>query len=367
MIPIPICLWAILLGAAPNQAAAAERKTRNVILITLDGARTQEVFGGLDLEILKDVTKKGRVEDSDMYKRYWAPTPRERREKLLPFFWKTLMARHGSIAGNRDLGSTATITNSHRFSYPGYAEILTGQAHDDVIDSNAKRLNPNTTVLEFLKEELRLDHNGVAAFASWDILDAIVMREANAFVSNGGFESYDHPDPEIRQLSALQFATETPWNDVRHDVYTHRFALAHLRTHQPRVLYIAFGQPDDWSHDGRYDRALPALEKIDGFLRELWMELESNAAYRDQTTLLFTVDHGRGNTPADWRDHSARVEGAQYVWMACVSPDSSARGEWTNSEAVTADQIAATLAAFLGLDFAKQNPKAGKPIARFLK
>jgi len=360
-------LLAFVLALPVSPACAADRKTRNVILITLDGARTQEVFGGLDLAVLKDTTKDGAVEEKDLYKRYWAPTPKERREKLMPFFWGTLMARHGSIAGNRTLGSTARLTNTHRFSYPGYSEILTGQARDGLIDSNKKRLNPHPTVLEILKKELGVDRNGVAAFASWDVLDEIVMHEKDAFVSNGGFEHYEHPDPEVRLLSKLQFATETPWDNVRHDVYTFQLALAHLRTYKPRALYIGFGQPDDWSHDGRYDRVLTSLEKIDGFLGELWHELQSNPAYRDQTAIILTTDHGRGDTTTDWRDHGAKVEGAQYVWIACVSPDSSARGEWVGSETIYSNQIAATLCAFLGIEYARHDPQAGKPIARFLE
>src|SRR5262245_63158035 len=87
--------------------AAGQGKTENVILITLDGARTQEVFGGLDLEVLKSKTKKGSVEETPLYKKYYAETPEERREKLMPFFWGTLMKRHGSIGGNRGTGSEA--------------------------------------------------------------------------------------------------------------------------------------------------------------------------------------------------------------------------------------------------------------------
>ena len=48
-----------------------------------------------------------------------------------------------------------------------------------------------------------------------------------------------------------------------------------------------------------------------------------------------------------------------------MSPDSSLRGEWSSSDTVYQNQIAATLCRFLGLDYAEQNPRAGKPIARF--
>ena len=60
----------------------------------------------------------------------------------MPFFWDTLMRDHGSIAGNRARGSHFGVTNRHRFSYPGYAEILTGAAHDEDIDSNDNKRYP---------------------------------------------------------------------------------------------------------------------------------------------------------------------------------------------------------------------------------
>jgi hypothetical protein len=344
-------------------AAAAPRKTENVILITLDGARTQEVFGGLDLEVLKAVTKNGPVEESALYGRYWAPSPEERRRKLLPFLWGTLLVEHGSIAGNRALGSTVELANRHRFSYPGYAEILTGVARDDVIKSNDQVQSPYPTVLEVLKRQLGLAKPQVATFASWETFRWIVEHEPGAIVSNAGFQAYEHPDPAVRRLSELQFETPTPWDSVRHDIYTFRFALAHLETHRPRLLYLALGETDDWAHDGRYDRTLEALERTDRYLRELWEFLEAHEQYRGRTSLLITTDHGRGDTPAEWTDHGARVEGAQYIWIAVVSPDCALRGEWRDSGTLRADQVAATLAAFLGIDYAAENPAAGKPLA----
>jgi hypothetical protein len=77
-----------------------------------------------------------------------------------------------------------------------------------------------------------------------------------------------------------------------------------------------------------------------------------------------TVDHGRGNTPLDWRDHGAKVEGAQYIWLAVVSPDSPLRGEWRSTETIYQNQVAATLCRFLGLDYRENNRGAGEPIAR---
>lgn len=349
-------------------AASAQGKTENVVLITFDGARTQEIFGGLDLDILKDKTRRGKVEDSALYKKYWAPTPEERRLKLMPFFWGTLMKDYGSIAGNRSLGSAVMTTNKMWFSYPGYSEILTGQAHDDVINSNDRKRNPYPSVLEFLKTKLRLNSRQVASFGSWDVFNWIAEHEEGAITINAGHEPYETRDRELRVLSKLQNEKLSPWDSVRFDYFTVRFALDHLRTYQPRVIHIALGETDDWAHGGDYAHVLDSFARNDLQLKEIWEFLQSSPRYRNKTSIILTTDHGRGNTIRDWTDHGEKVPEAQYIWMAFVSPDVALRGEWKSAETIFQNQAAATLCRFLNFDYSETNPQAGKPVARmFMK
>jgi len=354
----PITAAICLLGVAP----AGARETENLVLVTLDGARTEDIFGGLDIDVLRAATNGGKAEETEAYRRYWAPTAEERRRKLLPFLWGALLVQHGSIAGNRALGSSVELTNKLRFSYPGYSEILTGKARDDLITENAKKNNPHTTVLETLKRKLGLDARGVAAFASWDVLGYIVERERGAITTNAGFADYASSAPEIAELNRLQSETVTPWDNVRHDIYTFRFAAAHLEAYEPRVLYIGLGETDDWAHDGRYDRVLGALARTDAYLRELWGLLQSRDRYRGKTALIVTTDHGRGDSPKSWRDHGKDVEGAQWIWIVFAGPDWKPRGEWHDAEPLMASQIAATMCAAVGVDWSEDHPEAAKPV-----
>jgi Type I phosphodiesterase / nucleotide pyrophosphatase len=351
----------LLLVVQDPPIQAAETQTENVVLITLDGARTQEIFGGLDLEILQGQIKDGSVKETPAYRKYWATTPQQRREKLMPFFWGTWMKQHGAIFGNRSLGSTVQISNRHRFSYPGYSELLTGEAHDDVINSNDNKRNPYPSVLEFLKRKLELGFNQVAAFSSWETMNWIAESEEGVIAINAGFEAYVHPKESVRELSEFQFETLTPWKSVRHDFYTFRLAMAHLETHQPRALYLGFGETDDWAHDGAYELVLEALRQTDERLRQLWAYLQEKGRYRGKTSIVVTTDHGRGNQVSDWRNHGSDVEGAQYIWLAIISPDFPQRGELRNTKVLYQNQVAATLCQFLGLNYRENNPRAGEP------
>lgn len=350
----------LLLTAAPTAQPTAGR---NLILITLDGARTQEIFGGLDLEVLRaGLKKEERLEETRAYKQYWADTPVARRAKVMPFFWTEWMAGHGSIAGNRVLESRFGITNTHRFSYPGYAEILTGEAHDAVIDSNDNRRYAFPTVLDVLKRRLSLSRDRVAAFGSWETFQWITSNEEDAFVVNAGYHAFASDRPDVQRLSRAQFETQTPWDSVRNDMYTFRLALAHLETARPRVLYLALGETDDWAHDQRYDRVLQTLERTDAWFKELWTWLQADPQYRDNTAILISVDHGRGRTPQDWGTHGDKVDGAQETWLAAIGPDWPRRGEWTTAPDAFTNQIAATAAKTLGVDLREDIPNAGAPI-----
>ena len=343
--------------------AAIQSERPSVILITLDGARTEEIFGGLDADVFTSTLReKQTLQGQPAYQRFWADTAAARREKLMPFFWGTLMRDHGSVAGNRSLGSSVTLTNTHRFSYPGYSEILLGEAHDDTIKSNDPLRNPYTTVLEELQSARKLTRAQVAVFGSWDVFNAIVEHTEGALTVNAGYEPFDSTDAQIKELSGLQNETPTGWNSVRHDAYTFRFAMDHLRRARPRVVYLALGETDDWAHDGRYDRVLETYARTDSYLRELWTWLQADPEYRNRTHLLITTDHGRGHTSKDWRDHGAKVEGAQDVWIALVSPSIARRGEWREHAPLRTNQVAATLAGWMGVDWHALRPAAGLPI-----
>lgn len=351
------CALSVVLGAQPAPAHA-------VILITLDGARHQEIFGGLELDALRSQLREGdALEAHPLYRRFWAPTADERRRKLLPFFWGTLMREHGSIAGNPAIGSRVHLTNTHWFSYPGYAEMLLGRANDEAIKSNDPVQNPFPTVLEFLKTQAKLTSPQAALFASWSVFKQIGEKTPGAITINAGFEKWDSPDAEVKRLSALQFETLTPWDSVRHDAYTFRFAMDHLARHRPRVLYLALGETDDWAHDGRYDRVLDAYVQTDRYLQQLWQWLQSQPEFRGRTSILITTDHGRGSGLQQWRDHGAKVAGAGETWMAFVSPSMAMRGEWKAHPPLTTSQVAATLVSWMGYDWKAFNPAAAPPVS----
>jgi len=337
--------------------------SRNVVIISDDGLRWEEVFRGADSSLMDK--QAGGVEDPEALRRaFGGDTPDQRREKLMPFFWTTV-ARKGIVLGNRDRNSPVRVTNGKNLSYAGYNEMLTGHA-DPRIDFNDKRPNPNVTVLEWLSKR-DAGKFRVSAVGAWDVLPSILNTERSGIPVNAGWQPIGGPNltPEARLLNRMMELAIRDWETVRNDVFTFRVAMEQLPRTKPNVLLLSLGDTDDYAHGGRYDQYLKAAHQFDAHLKELWETLQAHPQYRDSTTLIVTTDHGRGHSSPGWREHDAKTPGSEEIWIAVMGPGTPALGELKNTPEVTQGQIASTVAALLGelAPFQVAFPQAALPIA----
>jgi arylsulfatase A-like enzyme len=176
------------------------------------------------------------------------------------------------------------------------------------------------------------------------------------------FVSEELSTPEMDRLAGLRLRVMELWEESSSDVLTFELALAYLKEHRPRLLWLGLGQSDDWAHARRYDRLLDYLHLADELLKELWETLQTLETHRDRTTLILTTDHGRGTTPRDWAEHDRGIEGSQDVWIAIIGPDTPDRGEVTDTAPVHQADVAATILRLLGLDYRELDPEMGPPI-----
>lgn len=359
---IQLILLVVCFMSPVASTVAQPLKTENVILITADGLRIQELFGGMDEIILNDQDKSGVENTSRLRGKYWLDTAKERREALFPFFWKEL-SKHGVILGNQELGSVVELRNQLQFSYPGYAEILTGMPQPRIV-SNLPIQNPVPTILDYVKEQLNLNETQVAAVCSWSVFRAICSTDKDNFFINAGYQ--DVPEQwateKMKFYNQMQIDIRTPWDSVRHDMITFNIALEWLKEYKPRLLYIGEGETDDWAHARRYDRVIETANYFDQSLRQLWETLQSMEQYKDKTTLIITTDHGRGITPDDWTDHNLRTPGSDDIWIAVFGPDTPNHGEMSNTTKRYQASVAATLLKFYGLDWKDYNPDIDPPV-----
>lgn len=360
---------------ASNFATAAQ----NVVLVTLDGVRWQEVFNGADNSLMNntDFVKK----PEQLKTQFWAKTANERQQLLMPFLTQ-VVAKKGIIIGDRANGSTMSVSNPWYFSYPGYNEILTGEV-DENINSNNKVLNPNKTILERL-DNLPEFKGSTALFGSWDVFPYIVnTKRSNVYVNAGFMSIEENLFTDAPLLNALQNEIPSPWYNVRLDSFTYRFAKAYMLAKKPKLLVISLGETDDFAHDGHYDQYLKSARQSDAFIKDLWATIQTTAGYKNNTTLIITTDHGRGNNANDWQHHSSKraltelelgentypegIVGSEHIWLAAIGPAIKGSGLIKTKNELKQAQIAATVLKALGQNPNEINSNIAPAISEILK
>ncbi|GLX76783.1 hypothetical protein tinsulaeT_01230 [Thalassotalea insulae] len=365
----------LLLCAAALPSIANER---NLILVTIDGLRWQEVFNGKQQALIEDKILTKHV--TPLIQTLTKQNSEQAKHTLMPFIWDTV-AQQGTLIGDRNKGSKMSVSNNWHFSYPGYSEIFTGVANDS-LNSNNKVPNPEVSFVEWLYQQQ--GYSKAAAFGSWDVFPYIFNTERSKLYVNAGFDDAmaAYHSEQANLLNALQREIPSPWHNVRLDSFTHRFALDYLEKNKPKVLVISYGETDDFAHDGHYDQYLSAAHRTDNFLADLWQKLQQMPEYANNTNLLIVTDHGRGKNKQDWQHHASAqavksymkglkqfkegVQGSAHIWMAAIGPDIKTKGLLTTEHEIYQKQVAATALTLLGQSPNAFNPDAGAAIKELL-
>ncbi len=87
----------------------------------------------------------------------------------------------------------------------------------------------------------------------------------------------------------------------------------YVQRQHPRVLFVGYGETDEWAHAGRYDMVLKSAHQFDQLV--------------------------------------ADVIGAEAIRIAVLGPDTPAPGDRIHVSAVTQSQVAATIATLLGENY----------------
>lgn len=335
----------------------------NLIIITTDGLRWQEVFQGADPDILEAIGKKrfyaNQVDNAIL-------TFAADRSALMPFFWSEL-AQNGQIYGNRSYQNHVNVTNHSHISYPGYAELLCGFADDRHIKLNTKKVNPNSTMLDWMNAQPAYCGQ-VAAFASWDVFPFILNRPRAAYPINAAFEPLDESAlPDAPDLNRQLLQSKKPWRKrVRPDTLTWAFARHYASAKHPKVLYIGLGETDEYAHDNNYTGYLGAIRQFDQILSEIWAFIQEDPFYRNKTALFITTDHGRGREK--WQSHHPLNPGSDEIWLAIAAPGIIPTGEIKSPGEIRQCQLANTMTSLLGFRFSPvdHTVAAMSPIARIM-
>jgi hypothetical protein len=331
-----------------SQPPIKVKPAQNLIIVTIDGFRWQELFGGADEQL---VTNEKYTPDAETMKTlYWSDQKEDRRKLLMPFFW-SVIAKKGQVYGNRDYNNRVNVANLYAFSYPGYNEIFTGTT-DLLVSSNKKRLNNNPNVLEYLNSKEGFAGK-IAAFTSWDVFPYILNEQRSGFPVNSGYETVEASYLSEGQQLVNKVQDEAVYHKggTRFDQLTFLSAREYLEVHKPRVLMIGLGEGDEFAHAGRYDMYLQQANKADRLLAEIWHWVQTTPGYKDNTSIIITTDHGRGKSDSKWASHHLFVKGSSQTWLAMMGPGVEPLGEIKEDQQLYLREVAGVIAGLVGEEF----------------
>src|SRR5258707_8760209 len=103
---------------------AAPHMTKAVVLVTVDGLRWQDLFGGIDPRLMNE-KGAGMAEPGakELRERLMKDSPETRLEPPLPFFLKEFAPR-GIVLCNANKRSSMRVTNAFRVICPSNSEFI---------------------------------------------------------------------------------------------------------------------------------------------------------------------------------------------------------------------------------------------------
>jgi hypothetical protein len=317
---------------------AARDRTRGVVVVVIDGARWQEIFGGVDRRRAK---AQGMNESSIVDA-------------------KALMPNLHAVIENRGIalgapGHTIVTASGPNFvSLPGYTEILSGRYSATCKDNDCP-----ATIVPTLVDEIRssapdeMRDEDVAVISSWEPIGRIATARPSTVVLSNGRHGGNHKallraDPESAGLlDDGERADAWPGvADYRPDRHTGALATHYLKTHRPRFLFVGLGDTDEYAHHGDYPGYLRALTYADDVIGDLVTALDAMGEDGKRMTLVVTADHGRA---ADFRGHGGYAPESGRSWLVMAGGGVQPRGFLDREETTRLRDIAPTVRVLMGL------------------
>ncbi|MBK0404783.1 alkaline phosphatase family protein [Adhaeribacter sp. BT258] len=253
---------------AIQASATSLYKTRNVVVVVVDGPRYSETWGSKD-------------------------------HALVPRMANELA--HEGVINPAFYNTGPTYTNA------GHAAITTG-VHQHINNSGLE-LPRNPSYLQYWLEATG-NHNRKA----W----IVTSKDKLHILANTKDKTY-----QGKFLPATNCGINGPNTGYRQDSVTLRVAKNVLQTEKPNLLFINFKEPDSRGHSNDWEGYLRAIKACDEYVFQLWKFLQEDEYYRGTTTFIVTNDHGRHLDGHDdgFVSHGDNCEGCRHLNFYASGPD----------------------------------------------
>lgn len=242
-------------------------KTKNVIIVVMDGARYSETWGHSGKQYI--------------------PRMRE-------------LASQGVICTSfYNEGLTSTV--------PGHTAITTGIYQN--INNAGQEIPLNPSIFQYYLNQHLEPPTDAWIFASKDKLE--VLSDCLDPSWTGKFRPKTDCGVNGNQTG------------YREDSITFSHLIDTLEKYHPHLVLVNFKEPDMSGHANDWLAYVDQIKKIDEYVWNLWNFIESEDQYKGTTSLIVTNDHGRHSDGVDngFVSHWGNCEGCRHIFFFGIGPD----------------------------------------------
>jgi len=243
-----------------NNNTSKNYKTKNVIVVVIDGAEYSETWGDPD-------------------------------HKNIPFF-SSIISKNGIVNTNfYNYGRTSTLC--------GFSALSTGVYQRRCNNDSQLSLIPSI-FQSFLKSNQSLDSTKAWIIGS--------KRKLSVLANTQNKEWQD------KYIPSINFITDTldRVGQSRDDTLTLLNLFNVLDNFRPNLVLVGFKEPDVSGHSKDRDKYISEIRRTDRFIYDIWKYIHHDSFYSGTTTLFITNDHGR---------HSNNILSGFYNHGLCFKED----------------------------------------------
>ena len=270
-----ICLFALLSLASCkktdtvlSQPQPTDYKTKNVIVVVIDGPRFSETWGASNQQNTPYLAQK--------------------------------LAPAGVV-------NTAFYNDGFTYTNSGHTAITTGVRQE--INNGGNELPRNPSFFQYWLEATGSPRTKAWLVTSKDKLNILADTKDNEY--QGKF------------IPAFNCGVSGPFTGYREDSVTYRVAKQILAKEKPNLMLINFKEPDASGHAGNWSGYLNGIKATDEYVYNLWQFLETDPHFKGTTTLIVTNDHGRhlDGYSDGFVSHGDKCTGCKHINFYAAGPD----------------------------------------------